>query len=264
MVTVNGAELHYELRGVGAPVLLIMGATGDGGAFERFAHCLADEFTAITYDRRGNGRSPRPPGWDTTSPEEQAGDAAGLLDALGLAPAAVFGTSSGAIFALDLLIHHPQSTRGAVLHEPALFPLFDHPHEMRDRLTALISEGMKSGGRPAALEAFIRFVAGDANWERLRASLGERLPASAETYFGVESGSFDSYLPEDEALAAIAAPVQVLVSDGSPAPFAQAAGRLAESLGVEITRTPGTHFPYLDHPDEVAQTVKPFLREISR
>jgi pimeloyl-ACP methyl ester carboxylesterase len=259
----NETELYYEVRGDGPPILLIMGATGDGGAFARFAGFLADEFTVITYDRRGNGRSPRPAGWETTSPEEQAGDAAGLLDALGLAPAAVFGTSSAGIFVLALLIRHPETMRGAVLHEPALFPLFDDPEEVRDTLTALIREGMESGGQPAALERFIRFVAGDANWERLEPSVRERMLASAGTYFEVESGSFDTYLPEDEALGTIAAPVQLLVSDESLPAFGQAAERLASRLGVEVKRTPGTHFPYLDHPRELAETVRPFLRQVS-
>src|SRR4051794_32796984 len=54
-VTVNGTELYHEVRGTGPPVLLIMGATGDGGYFDKLADLLADEFTVITYDRRGNG-----------------------------------------------------------------------------------------------------------------------------------------------------------------------------------------------------------------
>jgi hypothetical protein len=54
-----------------------------------------------------------------------------------------------------------------------------------------------------------------------------------------------------------------LVSEGSIPYFAQAAGRLAQRLGIETTRTPGTHFAYLDHPDELAQTVRPFLNEVS-
>jgi pimeloyl-ACP methyl ester carboxylesterase len=259
----NETELYYERKGDGPSLLLIMGATGDGGVFERFADALADEFTVITYDRRGNGRSPRPMGWDKTSPEEQAADAAGLLDALGLAPAAVFGTSSAGIFALALLVRHPESARGAVLHEPAFFSLFDDPQEVRDTLTTLIKEGMEAGGQSAALERFIRFVAGEANWERLQPSVRERMLSSAGTYFGVESGSFDAYLPDDDTLAAIAAPVQLLVSDGSLPAFGQAGGRLASRLGVEVTRTPGTHFPYLDHPRELAETVRPFLRHIS-
>ena len=68
-VTVNGAEFYFEVRGMGPPVLLIMGATGDGGHFDAFADLLADEFTVVSYDRRGNGRSPVPAGWQTTSPE---------------------------------------------------------------------------------------------------------------------------------------------------------------------------------------------------
>ena len=68
----NEAKLSYELRGDGPPLLLMMGASGYGGVFGRFAECLANEFTVVTYDRRGNGQSPKPTGWTTTSPEEQA------------------------------------------------------------------------------------------------------------------------------------------------------------------------------------------------
>jgi pimeloyl-ACP methyl ester carboxylesterase len=153
-VAVNGAELYHEVRGNGPPVLLIMGATGDGGHFDQLARLLADEFTVVSYDRRGNGRSPRPPGWVTTSPEEQADDAAALLGALGLAPAAVFGTSSGANFALALTIRHPAAVRGALLHEPVMTALTDDPAAMRGAAATLVRKGMQSGGPPAALERF--------------------------------------------------------------------------------------------------------------
>jgi predicted esterase len=39
----------------------------------------------------------------------------------------VFGTSSGGIFALATVLHHPEAVQGAILHEPALFTLFDDP-----------------------------------------------------------------------------------------------------------------------------------------
>jgi hypothetical protein len=56
--------------------------------------------------------------------------------------------------------------------------------------------------------------------------------------------------------------VQILVSEGSLPYFAQAAQRLAERLGIETTRTPGTHFTYLDHLGELAQTVRPLLDNV--
>jgi pimeloyl-ACP methyl ester carboxylesterase len=262
LLAVNGTELYYEVRGGGPPVLLIMGFTGDAGHFETLAELLADEFTVVSYDRRGNGRSPRPASWATTSPEEQADDAAALLAALDLAPAAVFGTSAGANFALCLLVRHPGLVCGAVLHEAALVRLFDDP-AARGAVTALVRESMAAGGPPAALEALWRYVAGDRNWERLQPDLRERMLSTAETLFGVELGSYEGFLPEDETLASVA-PALVLVSEhSSSAVYAQAAGRLAERLGVEVTRTPGTHTAYHDHPHELAQTIRPFLRQIS-
>jgi pimeloyl-ACP methyl ester carboxylesterase len=69
MVTVGPLQLYYELRGSGPPLLLIMGATGDAGHFATVADQLADELTVLTYDRRGNSRSSRPPAWATTTVE---------------------------------------------------------------------------------------------------------------------------------------------------------------------------------------------------
>jgi Alpha/beta hydrolase family len=82
-ITATGAELYYEVRGNGPPVLLIPGGGLDGGTFGALAEILAGEFTVVGYDRRGLSRSPRPEGWSETSIAEQADDAAGLLRELG-------------------------------------------------------------------------------------------------------------------------------------------------------------------------------------
>jgi hypothetical protein len=44
---------------------------------------------------------------------------------------------------------------------------------------------------------------------------------------------------DDETLAAITTPIKLLVSAQSHPSFSEAAGRLAERLGVEVIRTPG-------------------------
>ncbi len=224
MLEINGTVLFHEVRGAGPPVLLIMGATGDGGHFERLAELLADEFTIISYDRRGNGRSPRPPGWAATSAEEQADDAAALLKALGLAPAVVFGTSLGGVIALCLVLRHPSEVSGAILHEPAFWSLFDDPEEVKRTVGETVADGMRSGGPRGAIERFYRFVAGDANWEGLDPELRERVLAGAGTYLEVERGAFATYFPDEATLAGIATPIQLLLGRGrspavrSPAP----------------------------------------------
>jgi pimeloyl-ACP methyl ester carboxylesterase len=162
LTTVNGTELYYEIRGTGAPVLMVMGASGDAGHFDAIADLLCDEFMVVTYDRRGNGRSPAPAGWTTTSAQEQADDAAGLLAALVRSPAVVCGTSSGAAFALCLLARHPAALRGAILHEPALFALLDDDLDaVRAPLRARIRSAMETGGPHAATEPWWRYVGGE-------------------------------------------------------------------------------------------------------
>jgi pimeloyl-ACP methyl ester carboxylesterase len=134
---------------------------------------------------------------------------------------------------------------------------------VRAIITAAVGEGMKLGGRRLALERFVRLVAGDANWNALNPDLRARMLSSADTYFEIEIGKFDTYLPDASALAGIETPIHVIVGDGSLPYFAQAAIRLATRLGVEVTSTSGTHFAYLDHPEELADAIKPFLRGIS-
>jgi pimeloyl-ACP methyl ester carboxylesterase len=263
VLDVDGIELYHEVRGAGPPLLLIMGATGDAGHFERLAELLADEFTVISYDRRGNGRSPRPAGWAATTVEEQADDAATLLETLGFAPAVVFGTSLGGVISVCLALRHPRVVSGAILHEPAFWSLFDDPEEVKQTVGARIADGMRSGGPPEAIERFYRFVAGDANWEALDPQLRERVRASADTYLNTERGAFATYLPDQPTLTGLKTPIQLLVGEDSLPYFAQAGGRLAERLGVQVTSTAGTHFGYLDHPVELAEAIRPFMRAVS-
>jgi pimeloyl-ACP methyl ester carboxylesterase len=262
-VTVNGTELYYEIRGAGPPVLLVMGATGDGRHLEALADLLADEFTVIGYDRRGNGRSPVPPGWHTTSPEEQADDAAALLNALETGPAAVFGTSSGGNFALCLIVRHPRWVRGAVLHDPGLYALLDDFDAVRGPVRTMVQEAMATGGPPAAVERFWCYVAGEEGWCQLAPALRERLRATASTFLRVEMGTYELYLPDDEALAGITARVRLLVSEDGLPVFAEIADRLGKRLGVRVTTVPGTHASYHEHPHELAEAVRPLLRQLS-
>lgn len=262
-MNVNGTDIYHEVRGSGPSVLFISGATGDAGHFEKVAELLSNEFTVVTYDRRANSRSPRPVGWDSTSTEQQADDAAGLIEALGLAPAAVFGTSSGAIIGLNLVIRRPEIVRGAILHEPALISVLARPDEVMGPTQQMVEEAMKRGGPRAAVEAFARFVAGDENFEKLNPELRERMLDNGETLFGIEFGAFESYRPDDATLAAVEVPVQVMVGTDSAPFFGEAARWLTARLGVEMHTLPGGHAPYLDRPEDVAEGIRPFLRQAS-
>src|SRR3982074_2715904 len=103
-------ELRYELRGVGEPVLLIMGlgATADYWG-EPFLGHLASQFSLVTFDHRGIGRSDRA-GEDFTV-GGLADDAFGLLHALEIRSAHVVGFSLGGMVAQELTACHPDAVR---------------------------------------------------------------------------------------------------------------------------------------------------------
>ena len=191
MVSVNGAELYHEVRGSGPPVLLIMGATGDGGHFDTLADLLADEFTVITYDRRGHGRSPTPAGWTTPSAVEQADDAAALVDSLAVGPLAVFGTSSGGNFALWMLTRHPAMVRGAVLHEPGVYAVLDDFDVVRAPLQGVVRQSMAEGGHRLGGGAVLAIHRRRRRVDTASPALRERICASASTLFDVALGTYE-------------------------------------------------------------------------
>jgi pimeloyl-ACP methyl ester carboxylesterase len=262
-LTANGTRIYHEVRGEGPPVLFVSGASGDAGHFERVAELLADEFTVVTYDRRGNSRSARPHGWAETSVREQAADANALLEALDLAPATIVGSSNGAVIALQLTLEHPGAVRSAIYHEPPLLAVIAEPGPVERELRSLVEDGMAQGGPRAAMESFLRFAAGDATFEALGVELRERMLGNADVFFELELGRFEWTVPDDAALEAVAAPVAVLAGEGTTPFFVETCTWLARKLGIELRRVPGSHAPYLERPDEFVSAIRPILEQLS-
>lgn len=269
-VNANGTRLYYERRGSGPSVLFISGATGDAGHFTQVAEALADEFTIVTYDRRGNSRSPRPAGWTATSMDEQADDAAALLEALDLAPAVVFGTSGGAVILLDLLLRHPEVLRGALVHEPPLIPVVPGGAELGAQFQTMTEQALAQGGSRGAMEFFIRAEAGDASFERLDPALRERMLGNADIFFSTELESFATYVPDAAALARVGVPVFMLagvehrgVGPGQGDYHYEATRWVADRMGTDLIEVPGAHAPYFDYPRALAEALRPLLREVS-
>ncbi len=77
-----GAELYWERRGRGEPLLLIQGMSGTHLAWgEPFMSRLEADFDCVVYDNRGIGNSAEPAGPFTIA--ELAGDALKVMDAAG-------------------------------------------------------------------------------------------------------------------------------------------------------------------------------------
>ena len=112
--SVNGIELGYREFGSGEPLLLIMGLGGTMDMWKAtFIELLAQEYRVISFDNRGIGFSSD--GDEPFSLDLLAGDAAGLLDALGIQKAHVFGPSPGASIAQEMPPKHPEKVEKLIL-----------------------------------------------------------------------------------------------------------------------------------------------------
>jgi pimeloyl-ACP methyl ester carboxylesterase len=265
MITVNGTELYHEARGSGPTLLMIAGATGDAGHWTEVADKLADAFTVITYDRRGNSRSPAPAGWSATSIAEQADDAAGLLRALDLAPAAVVGSSLGALIACSLLERHPGVVRRAVLHEPPLHAVVSDGPQVAAALQTLIEKAVAEGGLPCALDRFLRWVCGDAVVDSVEPRLRERMVGNCEVFFGVELPAMASYLPDAERMRASGITIIPAAGvDNRGMYLHEGTAWLAAGLGVDLVEMAGAHVPYFDRPAGFADELRTLLEDAAR
>ena len=262
-VVTNGATLYYERCGTGPAVLFIAGSTGDAGNFTRAADVLSDEFTVVTYDRRGNSRSPRPVGWKSTSVGEQADDAAALIQALGLAPAMIFGASAGALIALDLMIRYPHLLRAGILQEPSIFSALPDPSSALAPRRALVEEAMRTKGARGAVEALLCYLNDDSVLTAIPPDVLERMLGNAETILGIESPGFAGWKPRPEDLAGLRVPVVLMITRDTLPVYRQVMEWLARQLKVEPITVAGRHGFYYYRPQDLVDALRPILRRFT-
>jgi len=170
---VNDINIYYEVHGQGEPLLLIMGYGANSRWWVSQIPVFSKEYSVIIFDNRGAGLSEKP---DTpyTIPM-MADDAAGLLKAIGVDAAHVFGISMGGMIAQELVLNHPEAVLSLVLgcttagghnavlaDREALDFLLNHEHRQqlsleeqgRELLQFLFTEEFIARNRNA-LDAFI-------------------------------------------------------------------------------------------------------------
>lgn len=257
----SATDLHHRVLGSGPGVLFIPGASGDSGSFERVADRLADEFTVVTYDRRGNSRSPALPAGQKMSIAAQADDAGSLLEAVGVTPAVVFGTSGGGNILLELVTRRPHVVHAALVHEPALIAVSSRQGDAVAADIGAIFELAATDPR-AAMEAFIRRFTSDETFDRADDEVRERILGNGANFFASELEAFASYVPDPDRVSALAVPVRVLASRDSG--DHQTCEWLAGRLGPGVEYLSGHHAPYAQHPEVFAEELRPMLRDLWR
>ena len=220
IVQVKGLDVYYEIYGDGEPLLLISGTGSDHTLWNAQVPAFSKEFQCIVYDIRGTGRSSKPE--VDYSSRIMAEDAAGLLDALGIASAHVAGYSLGSAIGQEMAINYPEKVQSLSLYSTwdRCYPHFQRRFELQAEIAKL--------GRPDMLLKFALLTLFSPRFqneqeEEVRA-FGERLytsgddPSVPRTPLHVLLGHYQADITHDTAdrLGQITAPTLIVVGAEDP------------------------------------------------
>ncbi|WP_433271870.1 alpha/beta fold hydrolase [Actinosynnema sp. CS-041913] len=259
---VDDASLHYEVRGHG-PLVVLVAAPMDARPFEPLADLLAADHTVLTTDPRGINRSPVDDRDRDSTPEQRADDLYRLISHLDAGPAAVLGSSGGAVSVLALAQAHPEVAHTVIAHEPPLSELVDDRAEVRARTEEIIAT-YQSGDPVGAFRKFLvlanihlpeQVVQEMAGGERDAQSI-----ADDDYQYGRMMRATTRWTPDLANLRATASRVLIGIGEKSGDQLCDRTSRaLATALGTEPTMFPGGHIGFAEDPEAFAVKLRAVL-----
>jgi pimeloyl-ACP methyl ester carboxylesterase len=253
VLTVPGAELYYEMKGKGPLLLLIPGANGDHFIYTPIGEILAETFTVVTYDRRGFSGSKLTGEQDYTKRiDTDADDAAILIRHLSDKPAHVFGSSSGALVSLQLIIRHSEIIRSLTAHEPTALKYLPDAEKWKSTVQEIYDLYINDGPAVAKKKFVDELIPGQKDGALMQGK-GESTSPNETYWFTHEvrqypATDFDTAKLEE-------AKDKILFCVGRDSINTMPAWpvtNLAKSFGTEVLSVPGGHLGYLLHPAEFA------------
>jgi pimeloyl-ACP methyl ester carboxylesterase len=261
----NGINLYYEIQGDGPPLVLITGLSYSVWYWQALAPLLARHFRVITFDNRGVGASDAPPG--PYSASMMAADTAGLLDALEIDRAHIFGHSMGGYVAQALALEHPQRVSQLILASTN----FGGPNQVPPSaeamaiLTDVSGDPVERFRRGLTISTAPDFAANNQSfieeWLAYRAE-NPIDPVAYQAQLGVGLGLLAPGAAFDGRLQQIEVPVLLLVAEYDGVIPPENGSHMAEQIaGSQVITLSGAghHFP-LEIPERTADVVTHFLQ----
>jgi non-heme chloroperoxidase len=156
LTTQDKTEIYYTVWGAGAPVVLIHGWPLNSDMWEKQATFLAEHgLQAITYDRRGFGRSGQP--WDGYDYDTFAADLNAVMEKLDTRGATLVGFSMGGGEVVRYLTRYGSDRVARAVLLAAVTPFLlktpDNPEGVDGEVFAGIEAQIRAD-RPAFMKAF--------------------------------------------------------------------------------------------------------------
>ena len=262
---VAGAEIYYELRGRG-PLIALHAAPMDASSFTPLAELLAVDHTVLTSDPRGINRSRADHADRDVTPEVRADDLATLLHHVDAGPAALFGSSGGAVSALAFTQDHHELVDTVIAHEPPLAELVSDREELRVQTDAMI-ETYLAGDRKGAWVQFMETANFRLPPESIEAMFGGQIDGQAAAdehfFFAHMERATTFWKPDLSALRDTEVTLVVGIGEDSAHELCDRTSRaLAAEIGIEPTMFPGGHTGYAEDPEAFATRIREVLRAV--
>ena len=267
IATLSEVRIRYDLSGHGDPTVLLHGSLVDRRTWDMVRPGLAQSLTVLVYDRRGHGESTGPPREHPV--RDDAGDLAGLLEAIDLFPVHLIAHSYAGAVALRLAMDRPEMVRSLTIHEPMFFGVLEDDPATAPEADRL-AEGVRSmrslvrDGHPdlAVREVMDSLSTEEGGWSRLPTGVQQGLLRLADRW-AEELGDPESTHPDPTAFTDLLIPVLLTTGERSP-PFLQriVAGTAARLRNATLRTLPGVgHVPHLADPNQFIALIHGFLVE---
>ena len=255
-VFTEDCNICYWYQGTGPLLIFIPGGGGIGRYFDDVIPYLDQAFTCCTFDRRQNGASqvmiPK-----QLNPVQQARDVVAIIKDMGQEKASIFGSSAGALLAMQLAASYPQYLDRIIAHEAPTIVLLDDATSFIDRVY-MLQDTYRTQGLDAAQNAFNEWLIG---YE----SDFKKASPSREDFVNFWDNEFTLtlYCPSLDHIVRnkVAIAVGAGIKSGE-AMYARTTKIHAEKLGCRRYMFPGHHQGYRSEPEAFAKRMMEALEDL--
>jgi pimeloyl-ACP methyl ester carboxylesterase len=244
--------------------VVLVGAPMDATSFAPLADLLADEYAVLTTDPRGINRSPVDDPDQDSTPQMRADDLSRLLTQLDAGPAAVLGSSGGAVSVLALAQAHPEQVHTVIAHEPPLIELLPDRAERHAGNEDVIARWL-AGDHTGSWRVFLdnaNIHLPEGVFEAMFAGKPDPRAIADTSYQNTHMLRPTAYWQPDITALRSANRVVVGIGETSAGQLCDRTSRaLATALGTEPTMFPGGHTGFAEDPDGFATRLRSVLRE---
>ncbi len=260
-VSINDAQLYFEVAGVGEPLVLVHAGVADSRMWSEQIEAFAPAYRVLCYDLRGFGQSQVPV--HTFAQHEELVE---LLAHLGLARVSIIGISYGSKIALDFTLAHPELVEKLVLVAPVVSGSPSAPDvlEFYDAEEEALNREDLAGATELNVRMWVdgpRRTGGEVDPE-VRDRVREMQYLAFQTVFPEGAIDIDLEPPAILRLTEVKAPTLIVVGDYDVQSVQDLAQRLTtEMADAQLAVIAGTaHMVNMEKPTEFNRVVLDFLR----